>query len=144
MELIRMPSSVRQETKIVTFDGTAGLGAVGNVALFTVTGEIIVVRISGFCSVDVTEALASATISLGVTSLVAAMIAATAAINIDAGEFWVSTVPATSMTYAANCKDMLVTDSIVAAVATQAVNGGTIRFDVLWLPLSSDGLLVAA
>lgn len=145
MELLRLPPGVRRDSKLVTFTGAANLGAVGDVPIFTVTGEILVVRLVPFCTVDLTEALATAGILLGITTSTSLFIAATTATVIDAGEFWTSTVPtAGGVAVPAALRDVAITDNILATVATQAVNGGAIRFDVLWVPLSSDGLLVAA
>lgn len=132
--------------KAVTFTGASGLGLAGtNVALFTVTGEVEVVRIVPVCTVDLTEAAPTATLALGVTSSTALFVAATTATAIDAGEFWVTTTPtANGIAIPAACKEIAITDSIVAAPAVQNVNGGVIRFDLWWRPLSSDGLVVAA
>ena len=41
-------------------------------------------------------------------------------------------------------KEILVTSNIVGTVAAQAVNGGGLRLDCWYYPLSSDGLIVAA
>jgi len=134
-------------TKTVTFDGTANLGQAGsNTTLFTVTGEVLIEAIVPFCTTLLTEALATATVSLGVTGNVTLWNAATNSVDIDANEFWVSTVPdANGVTLGATyARPTVITDDILVAAATQDTNAGVIRFDVYWKPLSSDGLLVAA
>ena len=127
----------------VTFTGAANLGAVGAVPLFTVTGEVVVERIVGFCTTNLTEAAPTATLALGVTGSTALFIAATTATGIDADLFWVSTTPtANGIAIPAAAKDIAITDNIIGTVATQAVNGGVLRVDVWWRPLSGDGSVV--
>ena len=133
------------ERKTITFTGAANLGAVGAVPLFTVTGEVLVEKIVPFCTTLLTEAAATATLALGVTGSTALFIAATTAVDIDADEFWVDTVPdANGIAIPAALKDIAITDNIIGTVATQAVNGGVLRVDVWWRPLSADGNVVAA
>lgn len=135
----------RFATKTITFTGAANLGAVGTVPLFTVTGEIIVVALVPWCQTDLTEAGATATLALGVTGSTALFIAATTATGIDAGEFWVSTTPtANGIALPAALKDIVITDNIIGTVAAQAVNGGVLRLDLLWIPLSSNAAVAAA
>jgi hypothetical protein len=131
--------------KTVTFTGAANLGAVGAVPLYTVTGEIEVVRLVPSCTVDLTEAAPTATLALGVTGSTALFVAATTGTAIDAGEFWMSTTPtANGLAIPAALKEIAITDNIIGTVAAQAVNGGAIRLDLWWRPLSANGLAVAA
>jgi len=142
------PTSLRFTTKSITFTGAADLGAVGNVPLFTVTGEVLVVMLIPFCTTLLTEALATATLALGVTGSTSLFIAATTATGIDANEFWVDATPdANGIAIPAALKDIAITDNIVGTVgggAGRDVNAGVIRFDLFWLPLSSDAAVVAA
>ena len=73
--------------KTITFTGAANLGAVGAVPLFTITGKVIVLSISGLCTVNLTEAAPTATLALGVTGSTSLFIAATTATGIDVEEF---------------------------------------------------------
>ncbi len=132
---------VRFSTASVAFTGAAGLGAVGNVPVFTVTGEICIVYLIPFCEEALAEAApGSATLALGVTGATTLLIAATAALDIDANEFWVDTAPdANGIAVPAALRDILTTDNIVGTVAVADINDGTIRFDCYWIPLSSDG-----
>src|SRR3990167_4013531 len=108
---------LRRETKSVTFTGAANLGAVGAVPLFTVTGEVLVRAIAGFCTTNLTEAAPTATLALGVTGSTALFVAATTATAIDANLFWVDTVPdANGGALPAACKDILITDNIIGTV----------------------------
>ncbi len=130
-------------TKTVTFTGAANLGAVGNVPIFTVTGEVLILYLTPTGTVTLTEAAPTATIALGVTGSTSLFIAATTATLITAGKFWTTTTPvANGVALPAALKDIVITDNIVGTVAAQAVNGGAIRWDVYWTPLSSDGLVV--
>lgn len=134
---------MRRESKAMTFSNAADLGAVGNVPLFTVTGEVLIVAMVPFCTTLLTEAGATATLALGVTGSTSLFIAATNAVDIDANEFWVDTAPdANGIAVPAALKDIAITDNIVGTVGVQAVTGGVIRFDVLYIPLSGDGLVV--
>lgn len=128
----------------VSFTGGAGAGAVGTVALFTVTGAVHVVVV-GHCEEDLTEAGATATIEVGITGATAGLIAQLNAVDIDVGEIWFDATPA----------DMKVLTSIggafigggedvFATIGAQNVDGGVIDFVCFWTPLSSDGMVVAA
>ena len=129
--------------KSITFTGAANLGAVGNVPLFTVTGEVIIRLLVPFCTTDLTEAGATATLALGITGSTAIFNAATTATTIDANEFWVSATPAANgIALPAAFKDIVITDNIIGTVAVQAVNGGVLRLDCYWQPLSADGFVV--
>src|SRR3990167_11096002 len=110
----------------IAFDGTAGLGAVGSVPLFTVTGEVLIEYLVPYTVLTLTEALATATIALGVTNATALLIAATNAVNLVTGEFWSEAtgggtanagvgLPAAG-TSAPQLKDVAVTSNIIATV----------------------------
>ncbi len=143
--IIRASGPPYRASKSVTFTGAATLGAVGPVPLFTVTGEVIVERIVPFCTADLTEALATSTLALGVTSSTALFIAATATLDINANTFWIDTAPDPyGIALPAALKDIIITDNIIGTVATQATNGGTLRVDVWWKPLSADGNIAPA
>jgi len=122
------------------------LGQAGtNASVFTVTGEVLVAYLVPFCTTLLTEALAGATVSLGVTGATALFIAATNSVDIDANEFWVDTAPdANGVALPAALKEIIITDDVVVAAAVNNTNAGVIRFDCYWLPLSSDGNVVAA
>jgi len=133
-------------SKTRTFTGAANLGQAGtNTTWFTVTGEVLVLFIVGFCTTDLTEAAATATITLGITGETALFIAATNAVTIDANEFWVDTTPVLDREILpAAVKDIAISADVVSAVAAQNINGGTLRIDCWWLPLSADGNVVPA
>jgi hypothetical protein len=132
----------RQSIVTVTFTGAAGLGAVGAVPIFTVTGEVLIERLVPFCTVDLVSA-GGGTLALGVTGSTALFIAATTGTTIDVGEFWVDTVPdPNGIALPTAMKDIIVTDNVIGTVATADITAGAIRFTAYWRPLSADGLVV--
>ena len=141
--IVRNPSLVTRTSKSLTFTGAAGLGAVGAVPLFTVTGEVLVVYLVPYTVATLTEALATATLALGVTNSTGLFITATDAVNLVTGEFWTEATGGgtanAGVAVPAALKDIAITSNVIGTVAAQAVNGGTLRFDLLWVPLSSDG-----
>jgi hypothetical protein len=142
MRLTQPSNYLRRISKTITFTGATDLGAVGAVPIWTTTGDILVVSLTPFCTVDLTEAGATATLALGVTGSTSLFIAATTATGIDAGEYWLTTTPGSvGLALPAALNNIVVTANIIGTVAAQAVNGGAIRFDCYYMPLSSDGAL---
>lgn len=139
MSVINHASQMRFATKTVTFTGAASLGAVGAVPIWTTTGEVMVVALVPYCTVNLTEAAPTATLALGVTGSTALFVAPTTATDIDAGEFWVDNAPdANGVAVPAALKDIAITDNIIGTVAAQNVTAGAIRFNIWWMPLSVD------
>ena len=142
MDITRGGGYLNRIQKSITFTGAANLGqAATNTTIFTVTGEILVVALVPFCTVNLGESGATATISLGVANAPAAtlFIAATNSVDIDADDFWVDTAPDPfGIALPAALKDIIITDNIVAACAVTNTNAGTIRFDMYWMPLSAN------
>ncbi len=136
---------LQRTQKELAFTGAASLGAVGNVPLFTVTGEVLIAILVPFCTENLAEAAPTATLALGVTGSTSLLIAATNAVDIDANEFWVDTAPDPfGIVVPAALKDIAITDNIVGTVGAQNITDGTIRFDLYWAPLSTNGLVVPA
>lgn len=142
--------NLRKASVSITFTGAAGLGAVGAVPLFTVTGELIIVYLVPY-SVLTPVSAGGGSIALGVTNSTGLFIGATTATTLATGEFWTEAtgggtanagvgLPAAG-TSAPQLKDVAITSNIIATVATADVTGGTLRFDIWWMPLSSDGLV---
>lgn len=135
------PRAYRRFSKTITFDGNAGTGAIGNVPIFTVTGQVLLHIMAPLATV--TLAGATATLALGVTGNTALLIGATTATTITSGLLWTSTTPATGGAAApAALTNVIVAANVVGTVATAAITAGAIRFDGLWLPLSADGNIV--
>lgn len=134
----------RRASKSITFDDGAGTGDIGAVPIFTVTGEVLIEQIVPFCTTTITEegTPGGATISLGVTGATTLFIGATTALDIDANEFWVDTSPdANGVALPAALQNIVITDNIIGTIATDELDGGVIRFDVIWRPLSDNGLV---
>ena len=131
--------------KTVAFTGGAELGAVGTVGLFTITGEVMV-ALMPFCTEDLVEGGATATMSLGVTGNVALFIAASEPEDFEVGEFWVAVAPADvgGVALAAALQDILVSADILLTIANDSVDDGTLEVTCYWWPLSDDGSVVAA
>ena len=140
MSVINHASQMKFISKSVTYTGGAGAGvAGGSTTIFTVTGEVMVVALVPYCTTNLTESGATATIALGVTGATSLFIAATNSVDIDAGEFWVDTTPdANGIAIPAALKDIAITDNILTTHAATNTNGGVIRFNLWWMPLSAD------
>lgn len=132
-----------RSTKTITIDGTNNNGELDQptITLFTVTGEVLILALVPWCSEDLTSA-GGGTLALGITGNTTLFIGATTATAIDNGEFWTSTTPtANGVLLPSTLQTVVITDNIIATVATADITDGTIRFDCLWFPLSSDGLI---
>jgi hypothetical protein len=136
---------VRRASATIVFDGgtEGGIGETDAVdTVFVTTGSVEILRIVPFCLVDL--AGASATLSLGVLSDPDSILGVTTATGIDADEYWLadtgSETPLTAVPAA--LKDIETSEDIVVETKTADITGGSIRFDVLWRPLTDDGELV--
>jgi hypothetical protein len=128
--------------KSVTFSNVAGGGAVGTVALFTVTG-MVVAKVIGICGVDLVGA---ATLEVGVTGSTALCLAQIAnATTLDVGEIYANNTPATFVAVSDTVPpENVVTTSIFATVGATNITAGQVDFYCIWRPISDDGNLVAA
>src|SRR3972149_5138245 len=137
-------SLLRTVRKTITFTGAANLGqAATNATVFTVTGQIHVVLLTPYCTVNLGEAAPTATIALGTPLQVALFIAATNSVDIDANEVWTALNPITrSLALPAALKDIEINEDIIAACATQNTNAGAIAFTLTYYPLSANALVV--
>jgi hypothetical protein len=136
--MLTNPSAPLAATKTMTFTGAAGLGAIGNVPLFTVTGTVLIEKITAVCLTTLVGA--TATLALGVTGATALLIAATTATTITGNLIWSSATPSTGgVAVPAAMEDTVINANIVGTVATAAITAGVIRFDVVWRPLSANG-----
>lgn len=134
----------KRVTKDMTFSDVADLGAIGPVPLFTITGQVFVIRTSGYVLTTCT-ATGSGTLALGVTGSTSLFIAATAvAQHATATPNWnTTTTTAGGGLLVAGSKEALIDSNIIATVATGGYLTGKIRFTVIYVPFSTDGKLVA-
>lgn len=114
-------------------------GAIGAADLFTVTGDVAA-RVFALCSTDLTSG-GVATIEVGIADNTAALIAQTTATGIDAGEWWIDNAPAS---IEALPGQFLVSDDIIQTIADATITGGVLTYYCAWMPISSDGNVVAA
>ena len=140
----------RHSTKTITFAGGTGTGAAGTVAVFTITGRVLVHWTSVFCTTLLTESGATATISYGTAGDVDAFIAATDAVTIDADEWWTAAAPAAGskspleiltggLVVSQGAK--LLSESTIFTVATADVTGGVVVVDHFYTPLTDGARL---
>lgn len=141
------------KTKTVAFAGGVGTGAAGPVTVFTITGRVLVHKITAFC----TESLlttGAATVALGVAADTDAFIFATTATEIDINEWWTGITAgaadqgAHTLAYNAaagqtvNQQNKTVSQDIIITVASFDVTDGTLVFDVWYDPITSGAKLV--
>lgn len=124
-------------TKALTFSNDTG-----TVSLFTVTGDVIV-RIVPICKTNVASA-AAGSIELGVSGDVNAMIASTTGTDIDANEIWHDASPDSNIEAESVSRNYLISngDDVILTLSAQ-IDSGAITFYCFWVPLSSDGNVLA-
>lgn len=124
--------------KTVTFSDTAA-----DVALFTVTGTVKA-RVFAVC----TTLLASAAgCNLTVKAGTVAIIAQTAATDIDAGEIWHAASPDASVELGSVAPEYIIAngaDISIDVETAKQVDSGVLEFYCLYTPLSADGAVVSA
>jgi hypothetical protein len=137
--------------KTITFDGTAGNGAVGTVDLFSITGRVLIRQLTAYCTTDLTEGGATATIQVGGATDPNGILGQINAVDLDATEWWASSgggiggvvtiahpsSPGTNTSTVEKVSD----EDIILTVGAQAVDGGVIVFDVWYEPITDDGEL---
>lgn len=147
MIIIRGRSAEKLTSKSITY-AAGGTGAnAAATAIFTVTGEVLLVRLVPYCSTSLDQSAGTPTLELGVVGNTAILLGATTATAIDNGKFWLDTTPAEvgAMAVPAALKDIAITANIQCLVGgTNNISAGVIRYDILWRPLSSNGLVVPA
>ena len=113
----------------------------GTLALFTVTGDVIV-WIIPVITTDLTSA-ALADVRLGVVGNTDAMIVDSQAVDLDARGIWVDQTPDNEIEPIDRVRSFIITDgnNIILTLDGQ-VDAGAIRFYLFWAPLSNDGNVV--
>ena len=131
--------------QVITLDGGAGSGAVGTVALFTITGTVLI-RLIAVCTTNIVEGVGGGTIEVGIASATAAIVAQTTSTNLIANEIWHDATPDAEIEAASVLREFIISDGndIILTVAGQDVTGGVIGFYLAYVPLSGDGAVVAA
>lgn len=147
---VKDPNRWRVTSKTVTFTGAAGAGAVGTVALFTVTGDVQLEAFSAKCTTSLVDAVDGAAFTLGCASQSQFLYQGPADLDtIDAGD-WLFGSDADDAAVGGNlvANDFTppigLSEDLEMAIATQNITGGVMVFYAVWLPLSSGATLVAA
>ena len=136
--------------KIVQFDGTAGVGAVGTINLYTVSGGIDFV-LEAYCTETLVDASNLATISVGVTGDTAKIIPITGAagqggITIAVNELWHDASPDSSIELTSDAEKSftIYNKNIIATIAGEAITDGVLIFSLLYTPKTSNAVVEAA
>lgn len=122
--------------KTITFDGGTGSGATGTFAFLTTTGTVFVYMLNIHCVTGLTSS--GGTISLGISGETAGLIALTTASDIDTGEQWTSNLPEKIGDPIMN---IILSDSVIATIATADITGGVLEIEVIFDALSADGMM---
>lgn len=130
----RVPKLFR---KTVTFDAGTGSGAVGTVAIATVTGAVAITLGAVRCTTSLTG---SGTVELGTADNTAGLIAQTTGTDIDASDFWQDATPEVKISPAIT--NQCVCADIILTVGSATITAGVLEFDFYWVPLSADGNMV--
>ena len=146
------PSTQEQHARsTIAFDGAAGNGAQGTVDVFSITGRVLVTKLTAFC----TESLegATSTVVLGVANDINGFIAQTVATVMDINQWWgdatpdlgsVSIFTVSSSGQAISLTNKAISEDIIITVATADCTNGTIVFDVWYTQITDGGSLAAA
>ena len=129
-------------SKAVTFTGAAGLGAVGTVSLFTISGQVLL-NIIATCGTTLVGATATHKVgTAGSTarydaSLVATTMTAGDTLDLS-GKVTAGTAPAITPTQAG-----FDTEVVLATVAVAAITAGQLTYYAFYRPLSAGATIVA-
>lgn len=131
-------NAAMQVSKSVTYTAL-GDGAVGNIDLFTVTGDVLV-TVFAVCATDLTG---GGTLEVGIAGNTAALIAQTTGTAIDAGEVWYDNTPVTVGTLPA-VRVLTNGTDIIQTIASDTITAGVVTYYCLWRPLSANATITAA
>jgi len=127
-----------------TYSFAVDAGAQGALAMFTVTGTVLV-QVFGVCQLDL--AGAGATVELGIAGATAALIAQTTGTDLDQYETWQDAAPeANPGPVDLTARSFVITNGadIILTIATADLTAGIIDFYCFWTPLSTGAAVVAA
>ena len=145
-------STIKHVRKTITFDGSAGSGAVGTITVFTITGRVLIHRVLAFCTAGLFGG-ASATLRCGGVLDTDGLFDQVIATTVDNNEWWQQANPLRGLVSLDGGHDggqissqvqKMTDEDVILSVGTQAIAGGTIIFDVWYEPVTDDGALVAA
>lgn len=132
------PRWVTKNVSIVQL--TTGNTGGGGTPLFQVSGTAAV-KVFAIFATDVTATAATATISVGISSSVAAITVATQATSCNTGMIWVDALP--SKCEPMPTQNILKNETIRQFVATKTLSGGSIDYYCIWEPIVTTSTVVA-
>ena len=147
-------SELRHVRKTITFDGTAGNGAIGTVTVFTITGRVLLEIVAPVVTADLISA-GAATVAFGYPSggrstlLIDAtdysnLLATgmwTGAYGVDVTRFAQTVLPQMDSTSSEFGRPLYFDANPTFTIAGAAVTGGTIVVDIWYRPITDDGAL---
>lgn len=135
----------RSVIKTVTFDGGAGLGGVGTVNLFSITGGVDL-SLEAFCTATLVEAAATAVIEVGISGDTEYILPSTNATDINLNVIWHNASPGSSIALLSDAsKEVTIKESdIFLTVGGQSVTAGEFDFSVIYTPRTSVAAVEAA
>ncbi len=126
------------ERKIAKPYDIAGLN--GSVALFTVTGSVIV-RVVGICK---TGLVGGQNIEVGIAGQTDAIIATTLDTDLDADDIWHDASPDSEIEVLSTIREYIITDgNDILITSDGAVTSGDLIFLCFWQPLEGGSTVVA-
>jgi hypothetical protein len=126
------------ESKTITYvAGTTG--AVATTTLFTVTG-IVALNVYAICTSSLTGT--TGTIEVGTATLTTALANQVTATTITNHKMYSNSTLAVAGSVAGHTH--IVNENVIQTIATAAITGGVLTYFCGWIPLSSDGNVVAA
>jgi hypothetical protein len=140
--------------KTVAFDGGAGSGAVGSVAVFTVTG-LVDYAVSVVCTETLVDAANLATISLGTATVTDELIDVTDCAGkngttIETNDLWFNNTPgaagsvATALSSDVSKERFSMGEDIIFTIAGEAITDGTLVASIVYTKRTSGALIEAA
>ncbi len=144
--------TVKHDRKTVTFDGSAGSGAVGTITVFTITGRVLIHRVLAFCTAGLFGG-ATATLRCGGVLDTDGLFDQVNAADLDNNEWWQQANPLRGLVSLDGGHDggqissqvqKMTDEDVILTVGAAVISGGTIIFDVWYEPVTDDGALVAA
>ena len=130
----------KAQSKTIAFTGATGLGEIGTVLVWTITGRVLIRFLTCFCSETLVGA---ATLEFGTATDTVEFIAQIAnATSLVANDWWEGTAsPASSSQVAASGETVQVSANPILTVGGANITDGTLIFECWYLPITSNGAL---
>ncbi len=136
---IEMMRHVRKTHQVTSSTGTTAID------LFTITGRVLIVYYTGYCTETLNPENGDETIEVGGATDPNGLLAQISASTLDISEWWVAAATGGIVQMDALALDVLTDEDIILTVAgTTGYDDGTVVYDCWYLPVTPDGLLVAA